>query len=472
MSIQAPVTEALAEFIASMSPARLPPAVRDYARRIIFDSIGVLASAIHPAVTSSAAMGRFAEAHGGDGPATLIGRGRTVDVVNAVFANATLGYASDFEPHHPEAILHPVAVMVPTALAVSQMCDRSGLEMETAVILGCEMTYRVSMAMNPRELYDLGFHPSAVAGTFGAAAAAAYLMRLDKEQCVRALGLAALQTSGLLAWQDDPREDARPFQMGMAARNGVTASLLAQQGFGAPRRIFDGGHTVLRAYSRVASTEPLTAGLGEVWDGLMELAIKPYPCVSFLHPALDALEALLEREQLVSGQIAGIDLRFPNAGAHCVDDNPLKGHCAQYILPVRTAMGRLSYLDLFIDRRKQDAEVARLAAATTVTRDFGEFDAAFPDFYIGEITLRLKDGRLLKERRDVAGGYPEIPLSDEEIRLKFDTVVSEVADRQRRAALAEAAWGLGEAPSVSRLASLLLHGSNLESSNAREALNA
>lgn len=461
MNMQAPVTEALAEFIATMSPARLPQPVREYARRIIFDGIGTLASATHPAVTASAGMGRFAEAHGGGGPATLVGRGRTVDVVSAVFANGTLGYASDFEPHHPEAILHPVAVMVPTSLALAQMCGRSGLDMSTAVVVGCEVTYRVSMALNPRELYDLGFHPSAVAGTFGACAAAALLLKLDKEQCVRALGLAALQTSGLLAWQDDPREDARPFQMGMAARNGVTAALLARQGFGAPSRIFDGGHTVLKAYSRVASTEPLTSGLGEVWDGLMELAIKPYPCVSFLHPALDALEALLDREALVSGQIAGIDLRFPNAGAHCVDDNPLKGHCAQYILPIRAAIGRLSYLDLFIDRREQEAEVARLAAATTVTRDFGEFDAAFPNFYIGEVSLRLKDGSLLKERRDVARGYPEVPLSDEEIRLKFDSVVSEVASEGRRLALADAAWRLDESPSVSLLAGLLQHEAEL-----------
>ena len=33
----------------------------------------------------------------------------------------------------------------------------------------------------------------------------------------------------MMAWQDDPREDARPFQMGMAARNGVTAALLARE---------------------------------------------------------------------------------------------------------------------------------------------------------------------------------------------------------------------------------------------------
>ena len=259
----------------------------------------------------------------------------------------------------------------------------------------------------------------------------------------------------MMAWQDDPREDARPFQMGMAARNGVTAALLAQAGFGAPDRIFDGGHTVLKAYSRVATSEPLTDGLGEVWDGVMELAIKPYPCVSFLHPALDALEHLLNEHALTSGDIAAIDLRFPNAGAHCVDNNPLKGHNAQYILPVRTAMGRLSYLDLFDDRRLTHPEVARLAASATVTRDFGEFDEKFPDFYIGEVTLQLAGGQQLKHRCDIARGYPESPLSDADVRAKFQTIVGEIADERRMHELAEAASNIFDASDVSTLAALL-----------------
>ncbi len=438
-----------------MAPDRPPPSVRDYARRVVFDGIGVLVAAAHPAVTASSGIGAFVEAHGGAGPATLVGRGRKADVVSAALANGTLGYAADFEPHHPEAILHPVAVMVPTALALAELRGRTGAEMLAAVVLGCEITYRVSMALDPRELYDLGFHPSAVAGTFGAAAAAAWLLGLGAEQCVRALGLAALQTSGLLAWQDDPREDARPFQMGMAARNGVTAALLAKQGFGAPDRIFDGGHTILKAYSRVADPARLTEGLGEAWDGLMELAIKPYPCVSFLLPALDALQALLQCEGLQPDEIAALDLRFANAGAHCIDDNPLKGHSAQYILPVRAVTGRLSFLDLFTDLRRSDAAVARLAAATTVTRDFGELDASFPDFYIGEVTLTATDGRIFKERREIARGYPETPLTDDELRAKFDAVVATVAGEARRAALQRSAWELPAAPDVTGLAALL-----------------
>jgi 2-methylcitrate dehydratase PrpD len=452
---RAPITQQVAAFISGRTLADLPAPVVAYTKQLVFDGIGTLAAATHPLVTSSAGIGAFAAAHGGPGQATLIGQGIKVDVVNAALANGTRGYAVDMEPHHPEAILHPISVMVPTALALSEANGRSGADFITAVAVGCEITYRVSMAMRPRELYALGFHPSAVCGAFGAAAAAAVLLRLDPAQTVRALGLAGLQASGLMAWEDDPREDARPFQMGMAARNGVTAALLAQGGFGGPDRIFDEGHNVLHAFSRAASPEPLLDGLGTAWDGVLELALKPYPCVSFLHPALDALGKLVARHGIASGDVDAVALRFAESGSHCVDDNPLKSHCAQYVLPVRLARGGLTFTDLFTDLRQSDAEVARLAARTRVDRDQGEFETLFPDFYAGEITLTLKDGRRVSERSDIARGYPEQPLPADEIEAKFAQLVGSVASPKRRDALRAAALAICEAERVDGLAALL-----------------
>jgi len=452
---RAPITQKLADFIAGFQPKDLPVPVQDYTKVLVFDAVGTLAAATHPKITSSARIGAFAEAQGGPAEATLIGRGTKVGVVNAVLANGTLGYACDMEPHHPEAILHPISIMVPTALALCEAHGRDGADFLAAVALGCEITYRVSMAMDPKQLYAIGFHPSAVCGTFGAAAAAAHLLDLDGEQTVRALGLAALQTSGLMAWEDDPNEDARPFQMGMAARNGVTAALLAKDGFGGPNRIFDGGHTVLEAFSRGYSKDPLLDGLGVKWDGVMELAIKPYSCVSFLHPALDALDSLLRREGVTPGEISAIELRFAASGCHCVDDNPLKSHCAQYVLPVRVARGELTFIDLFDDRRVSDPEVARLAAATTVTRDQGELESLFPDFYAGEVTLTLKDGREVRERSDIARGYPEAPLSKDDLDAKFHALVGSVADDHRRGDLEALARTAADQEDMSGLAKVL-----------------
>ena len=70
----------------------------------------------------------------------------------AALANGTMGYACDVEPHHPEAILHPIAVMIPTALAMAERELRPGADLIGAVALGCEVEYRVSMALGPAEL--------------------------------------------------------------------------------------------------------------------------------------------------------------------------------------------------------------------------------------------------------------------------------------------------------------------------------
>lgn len=463
MNERAPNTRLLAEFISGFGPKDLPREVEEYIRVLAYDGIGVSYASLHPSVTASAGMKSFAVAQGGPPEATLFGHPGKISAVNAVFANGTLGYAADFEPHHPEAILHPVAIAVPVALAASEMVNGSGRDFLAATALCCEITYRVSMAMNPKELYRRGFHPSAVCGTFGAAAAAANLFALNPEQTVRTLGLAALQASGLMAWQDDPREDARPFQMGMAARNGMTAALLAKSGFGAPDRIFDGGHVVLEAFSDISNPVALTSGLGTEWEGVSGLAVKPYPCVSFLHPALDALSGLIAEHDVQPERIERIELRFARSGCHCVDNNPLKGHCAQYVLPVFAAAGRLLYTDLFIDKRKTDPEVRRLAAETRVLPDDGELERRFPDFYVGEIALSLAGGQRLENRAEVARGYPEKPLEEREIKQKFNDVLKGLLRSAERAELSEAAWNAGSKPTVENLAQVLARPINMGS---------
>jgi 2-methylcitrate dehydratase PrpD len=450
----APLTEALAGFVAGFTPASLPAPVLERTSVVTKDGAGCLLAAANPAFSTGRLIAGFALDQGGTPEASVVGHGFRTSAVMAALANGTMGYACDLEPHHPEAILHPVAVMLPTALAVGERTGASGLDLLAAVALGCEVEYRASMAIGPVEMYDLGFHPSAVAGCFGATAAAAFLLGLGREAVVRALGLAGCQASGLMAWQSDPSENARPFQMGMAARNGVTAAMLAGVGFGGPAAIFDHGHTVFRAFSREPKPEILIASLGERWDGIMELAIKPYASVSFLHPALDALLGLVREHDLRPAEIEQLTLRFPRSGVHCVDDNPLKSHCAQYILPVAVASREVRVADLFEDRRLTDPEVAALAVRTEVIAD-DVLNALFPDAYASIVEIRTRDGRMLERRNDIARGYPETPLAEAELAEKFRALAGSVASAGRVAALEEELAALPQAGQVAGLAALL-----------------
>lgn len=453
--MNAPATRALARFIAASSAATIPAEVLERTRLLLRDGAGCLLAAANPAFSTGRLIAGFARAAGGAAEASVVGQGFKTDVVNAALANGTMGYACDFEPHHPEGILHPIAVLLPTALALAEREGADGRALLAAVALGCEVEYRVSMALGPAEQYHLGFHPSAVCGSFGAAAAAANLLRLDEDAAVRALGLAACQASGLMAWESDPSENARPFQMGLAARNGVTAALLAARGFGAPDAVFDHGHTVYKAFSRQPAPERLLQDLGERYDGVMELAVKPYACVSFLHPALDALLALLAAHDIRAEAVQRVAMRFARSGVHCVDGNPLKSHSAQYVLAVAIARRALEVADIFVDAREREPAIRSLSERIEVIADDGELEALFPDFYAAKLEVTMQDGTRHETEAKIARGYPETPLGEPELEAKFRRLAGSVASAGRVDRLWAVLSRLGEGGEVPELAALL-----------------
>lgn len=450
----APLTETLANFVATFTPGKVPENVRSYTTEMVLDGSGTLLAAANPKLSTGRLISKFVAEQGGKEQAWVVGHGFRTSVVGAALANGTMGYACDYEPHHPEGVLHPIAIMVPTALAVGEMVGASGDRFMAAVVIGCELEYRLSMALGPVEQYNLGFHPSAVCGCFGATAAAAFLLGLNAPQVIRAFGLAGCQASGLMAWESDETENSRPFQMGMAARNGATAALLARQGFGGPIAIFDHGHTVFGAFSRKPAPHHLTDQLGTRFDGIMELAIKPYASVSFLHPGLDALMGIMRENKLKIGDVDRIELRFPKSGTHCIDNNPLKSHCAQYILPVALSAEGLSVVDIFVDRRKSDAEVRRLSDRITVVAD-ADLDREFPARYATVVEVTTKAGKTYKRRNDIARGYPETPMSRDDRYAKFKTVGGTVASVDRLAQLREEIEGLWKAPTIDTYARLM-----------------
>src|SRR5205085_12413999 len=170
-----------------------------------------------------------------------------------------------------------------------------------------------------------------------------------------------------------------------------------------------------------------------------------------LHPTLDALFGLVREHDLTPSDIAEIRLFFPRDGIHCIDDNPLKSHCAQYILPVAVVNRGLQIADIFVDRRVSNPAVAALCKKVRVESD-PELDRLFPDYYASQIEVRTGDGRCLVRRNDIARGYPETPLTAEELNAKFRALAGSVCAAARVAALSAALDGLADAPDLTALA--------------------
>lgn len=448
----APLTAQLAERLVRFRLTDVPAEVVRHAKLLLVDTLGAMLAASNPKYSATRILMAYAREVGGRPEASLVGQRGKTSCVNAALVNGTLGYYCDIEPHHVKGILHAPAVMLPASLAVAEKLDASGARLLEAMILGIEVTCRVSYALNPTALYNRGFHPSAVCGAFGAAAAAGRLFRLDAKKTAIALGLALQQASGLLAWASDHTENSRPFSPGLAARNGVTAALLAHLGFGGPPVPFEGKYDVFTAFSGERHPEALLADWGEHFH-VPEFAYKQYSSCSFTHPGLDALLTLAREHGLKPADVKSILLRFPISGKHMIDDNELKSHCAQYILPVGLVFGGVLIDDILEDRLRHP-EVARLRAATRMEGD-PELEKTWPGQYASIVEVKTADGRTLSCRVDDAKGTMRNPLSPAEIHAKYLKLATTVTTAARAEQIAALAARIERATAARDLAALL-----------------
>jgi 2-methylcitrate dehydratase PrpD len=446
-------TRGLARYAADFSYDRLPAVVRDFARGIVLDTLGAIIAASSGRYGLRGTLGSFVARSGGIPEATLVGLGQKSSLVNAALYTGTLGYYCDVEAHHPGAIMHGPAIVVPAALAAAEARGASGQDVLAAVVLGVDVACRVSYAVDPNALYARAFHPTAVCGAFGAAAAVGRIIGLDQRRMANAFGLTANQASGLLAWASDHTEQSRPFNPGLAARNGTTAALLAEAGLGAPRHVLDPAekYNVFRAWSVRPRPEELLDRLHERYF-LLELAVKLYACCAFLHPALDGILALLDEGAVTAEDVSAITLRFSHSGRSMIDQNELKSHRAQYILPIGLYNRKVVLDDILYEPR--DARIQALSERTRVVGD-DELERFYPERYPSIVELTTRDGGVASRRVDWPKGYPQNPVTAAELERKFRDLAATAVDDATADRIVEAVATLEQDPRVDGLLALL-----------------
>src|SRR5882762_5747187 len=282
----------LARFVVNLRLNDLPPPVVAQARLLALDTLGCgLAAARYD---FARAVRETAERLGGPSESAVIGSTVRVAAANAVLANATLAHGLDFDDTREDAIVHTGAVVVPTSLAVAEALSASGRAALEAIVAGVEVMCRVGLAV-PGRFHARHYHPTALAGTFGAAAAAGKLYGLSEDEMARAFGICGSQAAGIIEYLADGSWTKR-LHAGWAAHAGVVAALLAQAGFTGPETVFEGEHGFYRAFAGgfdEARLNDLLDSLGQTWE-LERLTFKPYPCGSIAQPYMDC--ALRVRE--------------------------------------------------------------------------------------------------------------------------------------------------------------------------------
>ncbi len=447
-------TRRLAEYVVETQAAALPETVMSQARTVVLDTLTSLVGSTAPSYAATRVVHDYVRQAGGAAQASVSGLRARVPAANAALANGTLADNLELDDSHPRTGAHIASSVIPAALAAAEWGRCDGASFLAAIVVAYDLECRAILAANPASMYARGFHPSAVLGAFGATAAAAKLLGLDVERTINALGLAGSQASGLMAWETDPTQMPKSLQLGIAARNGITAAALARAGFSGPPAIFEGRYNVLHAFSNDATFEPLLEELGTRYE-INLTGLKLYPVCRFLHATLDAFFEIQRRYRPPAAEIVTIQVRMPRAGVRIIDNNELRSHNVQYVLALAALRGPLRVADIYRDERS-DPRVAELMARVHVGSDARlDADAAGRFSEPAEVTIRMTNGRDLRARADAASGDPEKALDWAAVVTKFTAIASGVVGTRRTRRLITCVENLDQLDDMGQLGALL-----------------
>src|SRR5712692_7820884 len=447
----------LAEFCAELRWERLDDDGRARTRELLLDLIGVaLAGSRQP---SSPPAAEVALGLGGNGEASVFGCGQKTSAVWAALANGTAAHAVELDDVTTESSLHPGVAVIPAALALAEEIKAEPKALLEAIVAGYEVTMRVGNALNPASAYARGFHPTGVAGVFGATMAAARLLDLDYKEVTNALGIAGTLASGSLEYLADGAWTKR-LNPGWAGHAGITAAHLAKAGFRGPASVFEGRLGVLHAYSDAPFPERLLADLGQPLQ-VMRASIKPYACCRYNHGLIDCILQLTRQQPIEPGDVERIRLGVLSGGAVLVADPieqkraPQSVVDAQFSAPYAAAAALVfgtGGIDAYAPERLHDPTVRDLMERTDCYRD-PALDAPYPRQWPASAEIHLRDGRVLSTRIEFATGEPENPVRREALIEKFVSLTADTLDDP--AAAAEHILNVDSQPDLSTVGAIV-----------------
>jgi 2-methylcitrate dehydratase PrpD len=323
----------------------------------------------------------------------------------------------------------------------------TGAHFLTAYIVGVEVACRLGDAVSPSHYLD-GFHPTGTFGTFGATAACAHLLRLDRKHCAWAIGIAGTLASGLRANRGTM---TKSLNAGRAAENGVMAAMLARQAFTASENIFEDAMGYFSAACRNRYDPKLLFFGKPFFFAKPGIAIKLYPCAVVMHPLLDLLLSLVQRNAIRADAVDRVEVTMPAQSAlPLVYKRPVNGLQAKFSLPFTVAIALAdgaAGLDQYTDLKVNDPRVADLMQRTDLI--VSKRNPSGPS----GVRITLKDGTSYsgKTAKTHGAGAVSRPKIEEKLRQCAGNKLRPKAIRRLLGYL----WSIEDLKSVSSLTRLL-----------------
>jgi 2-methylcitrate dehydratase PrpD len=410
------LTKSLGQFVADLSPNRLPEEAVRVARMGFIDTIGTMIAGRNEdsvrIMTETLAPG--------DGAATLTFGDRHAPAPEAAWINGTAAHALDYDDVALRG--HPSTVLVPAILAEAEHLGSSGAGMITAYVAGYE-TWAELFRRDTGLLHQKGWHPTGLYGAVAAAAACAKLRKLDAETSAIAIALGASQSAGLMA---NFGTMTKPFHAGKAAHAGIMVARLAGGGFTASTDVLEHPQGFLHAISPTGTEDRTSASkAGIEWAILTEgLGIKKYPTCYCTHRAIDCMLDLMDSSPIAADDVDKITVTISDYFATVLRNHqPGTGLAAKFSIEfcmasgiVAQRVGLRELTDAFVQRPDIQALMQKVEIVTTTDYDAEQPGAAPHDL----VTVRLADGRGFEgEPVSRALGSPSRPLTDQQLYDKF-----------------------------------------------------
>ncbi|MFY8178692.1 MAG: MmgE/PrpD family protein [Limnohabitans sp.] len=444
-------TATLAAFAANLKTADIPLSVLRKAEDLWVDWFGsaIAGHGSRPVETLTSFALRMGPA---TGPSEVFTNRSSSSPYWASMANAAASHVVEQDDVHNGSVFHPATVVFPPVLAVAQAIGASGAQMMTAAVVGYEVGIRVGEFLG-RSHYRV-FHTTGTAGTFAAAAAVGHLLKLNPAQMQHALGSAGTQAAGL--WEFlRTGADSKQLHTAHASGAGLMAAYLAKDNFTGASEILEGPQGIAAGMSSDADVAKLTQGLGTRW-ATVETSFKYHASCRHTHPAADALLQVIQDNHL---ELHDLDRIITHVHQSALDvlgpvTQPVTVHQSKFSMgTVLALVARFEHADLqAFDQHFKDEVTQSLRDKVEMVLD-AEVDSAYPQRWIGKVTVYTRDGRVLHGRVDEPKGDPGNTLSREEITAKVLRLAAHSggATPDEIAAVLKQLWQVMDWPQVQRL---------------------